>query len=291
MTNQLATTNQEHGIVHSMDDVMRAAEIMSKSGYFADAKEAAQCGVKIMAGVEMGFGAFASMTGVHIIQGKPTIGANLMASAVKGRGKYDYRVREMTAKRCVIEFFEGGKTIGISDYTIEEATAAGLTAKDIWKKYPKNMLFSRAISNGIRWFAPDVFSGSTVYTAEELDAPADEDGSAVIEVSEIKTETPAQIEAPKAPKPPYPGDEILLETFEYPDDFSTMMTIEDCNNVVGSDGIPYTEKDNKSLFYMLDAMEKRLVTNHLTQAEKDQLNDKRAAIYLIWNQRKEQAGF
>jgi len=39
-------------------------------------------------------------------------------------------------------------------------------------KFPKNMLFARAMSNGIKWFTPDVFAGP-VYTPEEL-------GSAVI---------------------------------------------------------------------------------------------------------------
>ncbi|RDT44717.1 hypothetical protein DXF87_27490, partial [Enterobacter roggenkampii] len=34
-------------------------------------------------------------------------------------------------------------------------------------KFPKNMLFARAMSNGVKWFTPDVFSGP-VYTPEEL---------------------------------------------------------------------------------------------------------------------------
>lgn len=288
---------QEHGneIVKNMDDIARAAAMMAQSGYFTDAKEAAQCGVKIMAGVEMGFGAFASMTGVHIIQGKPTIGANLMASAVKARGKYNYRVREMTAKRCEIEFFEGKESIGISEYSIEEATAAGLTGKDVWKKYPKNMLFSRAISNGIRWYAPDVFSGSTVYTPEELGAQVDDSGDVItIEPDDVKNEidkSAQQNESQKRSKPPYPGDEILLQTFELPKDFTTILTAEAAENFCDRNGEPYGHKDNKTLYYMLDAIEQRFVTNNLSQEEKDAMNDKKAAIYLIFETRRKQAGY
>ena len=52
----------------------------------------AQLATKILAGQEMGYGPFASVQGIHVIQGKPTMSANLMASAVKNSARYDYRV-------------------------------------------------------------------------------------------------------------------------------------------------------------------------------------------------------
>ena len=51
-----------------------------ESGMFADIKSAQQALVKIMAGQEIGIPPFAAMTGVTIIQGKPTIGAGLIAA-------------------------------------------------------------------------------------------------------------------------------------------------------------------------------------------------------------------
>jgi hypothetical protein len=95
-----------NGLIKSVDDLSRIGKMMAVSGYFQDAKDAAQAAVKVQAGMEMGFGPFASMTGIYIIQGRPSIGANLMASAVKNNPKYDYRVKEMTADVCKIEFFE-----------------------------------------------------------------------------------------------------------------------------------------------------------------------------------------
>lgn len=177
MTDQaLAIVPQKNSIINSYDDLSRAAGAMSKSGYFQDSKEQAQAIVKIMAGQEMGFGPFASMTGVYIIKGKPSIGANLMAAAVKGSGKYNYRVTEMTDKVCSIDFYEGKEMIGTSAFTIEDAKRA--ETQNI-AKFPRNMLFARAMSNGAKWYCPDVFNGSPIYTPEELGAEVDSDGNVV----------------------------------------------------------------------------------------------------------------
>ncbi|MDR9392678.1 MAG: hypothetical protein RI554_11705, partial [Trueperaceae bacterium] len=81
--------------IRSMDDLARLADMFARSGYFTDAKDAAQIGVKVLAGREMGFGPFASVNGVHVIQGKPTVGSNLMAAAVKAHPKYDFRVTHL----------------------------------------------------------------------------------------------------------------------------------------------------------------------------------------------------
>ncbi len=164
--------------------IQRTAKLLAASGYFGTERDAtiamAQVATKIMAGRELGFGAFASVNGIHVISGKPAIGANLMASAVKSSGRYDYRVREMTAEKCVIEFFErvGDKreSIGVSEFTKEDADASGTQNM---KKFGRNMMFARCMSNGVRWFCPDVFSGNAVYVPEELGAEVDGDGNVV----------------------------------------------------------------------------------------------------------------
>ena len=161
----------------TISEVMSVGKVMASSGYFQDAKDAAQAVVKILAGREMGFGPFASMTGVSIIQGKPTIGANLMAAAVKNNPRYDYRIVRLDNEGCELAFFEGARELGRSLFTVENATAAGLTTKENWRKYPRNMYFARALSNGVRWYCPDVFNGNTVYTPEELGATVNEDGT------------------------------------------------------------------------------------------------------------------
>ena len=159
MKTELSTINQL-----PMSDVMTLAQNFAASGMFTDAKEASKAFVKIMAGQEIGIPPFASMSGVHIIQGKPTIGAGLIASRVKGSGKYDYKVITNSDVLCSIDFYQGVEKIGNSSFTIEDAKKAGTQNL---AKFPKNMLFARAISNGVKWFCPDVFSGP-VYTPEEM---------------------------------------------------------------------------------------------------------------------------
>jgi hypothetical protein len=172
---------------------MDLGKVLASSGYFADAKSISQAVVKVLAGRELGLAPVASMSGINIIQGRPALSANIMASLVKRSGRYDYRVKEMTDKNCSIEFFEkvdriaenpDGKTvsaikvresIGVSTFSLAEAQKAGTKNLD---KFPRNMLFARSMSNGVRWYCPDVTQGP-VYTPEELGAETDEEGQLV----------------------------------------------------------------------------------------------------------------
>lgn len=155
----------------SVSDLTTVSKTFFESGMFGDIKSAQQAMVKIMAGAEVGLPAFQSMSGIHIIQGKPVMGAGLIASRVKGSGKYDYRVVQMDEKACSIDFYQGNDKIGNSTFTIEDAKKA--QTKNL-EKFPKNMLFARAISNGVKWYAPDVFSGP-VYVPEEMENVQTED--------------------------------------------------------------------------------------------------------------------
>jgi hypothetical protein len=203
MTEEKAIVKHETpvSIIRTMDDAERAAKSMVASGFFADSKSAAQAVVKILAGQELGFGPFASMTGVNIIQNKPVLAANLLAAAVKRQGKYNYRVVEMTDTGCELAFFEYGQEVGRSIFGKADAEKAGLLLKDNWKKYPRNMYFARALSNGQKWYAPDIFNGATVYTPDELGAQVNEDGNAIIDA--VATPTPELIPTPAPVAMPY----------------------------------------------------------------------------------------
>jgi len=218
----------------SFDDVERAAKAMVASGFFQDSKSISQAIVKILAGRELGFGPFASMTGVYIIQGRPSIGANLMASAVKGSGRYDYRVTENTDQACEITFFENGKEIGKSKFTHADAIKAGTKNLD---KFPRNMLFARAMSNGVRWFTPDAFNGNAVYTPEELGADIDIEGNVI------------------------PGSFQEVENEEQPEivplDTIPAMSLDMAITEKNSKGVAYGELDDKTLSFMYGAIAKK----------------------------------
>lgn len=181
----------------NLDDLQRTAKLLALSGYF-DAKgnsegAIAQLATKILAGQEMGYGPFASVQGIHVIQGRPTLSANLMAAAVKGHPKYDYRVRKMDDSAVTIEFFEGSQSLGLSTFTLEDARKAQTKNLD---KFPRNMLFARAMSNGVRWYCPDVFNGNVVYTPEDFDI--DSEAVPAQNVRVVDTSTGEITESPDA---------------------------------------------------------------------------------------------
>ncbi len=173
-------------------DVMTLGESLAASRYFTDAKEASQAIVKVLAGQELGIGPVAAMSGLYIVKGKVTLSGNVMASLIKASAKYDYKIVNHTELVCEIEFFEKGTSIGVSDFSMDNAKQAGLSNGDNWKAYPRNMLFNRALSNGAKWFCPDLFNGQTVYTPEELGDESQDESEFIIENPTQNNKLPIQ---------------------------------------------------------------------------------------------------
>lgn len=178
--------------VRSADDLQRLGRLFAASGLFGRGSGnpdalMAECAVRILAGMEAGFGPFASMNGVTLIQGKPGFGANLLAQAIKRHPQYDYRVMEKTDTICRIKFLTGKEVLGEETFTIEMAKRAGLVkTSGPWAQYPEAMLFARCLSAGMRTHCPDALGGATPYTPEELGAtgPIDENGVVAVTVTE-----------------------------------------------------------------------------------------------------------
>ena len=185
MNNKLAVRN--------FDDVVSISTAMAKSGFFSDAKQAAQAIVKVMAGNELGLGPFASMTGINVIKGKPALSANLIATLIKNDPRYDYKVITLTDEECELAFYENDQEVGRSPFTmkdLDQAEGGSMvvpgTKKPMKNRFPRNLLFARAMTNGAKWFAAGVFGGVPVYTAEELGADTDDDGY-IVDIPTITT--------------------------------------------------------------------------------------------------------
>lgn len=158
--------------VSSVDDLARLARVFAASGLFGRAgsqeTQIAECAIRLMAGMEAGFSPFASATGVHIINGRPAFSSNLLAQAVRRHPDYDYRVLEKSATTCRIRFLSHGEVLGEEAFTIEMAERAGLLKNPTWRSYPEAMLFSRALTAGMRTHCFDALGGHPAYTPEEL---------------------------------------------------------------------------------------------------------------------------
>lgn len=165
-------------LLPTLGDIERVAKACAASGYYRDVRDASQALVKMLAGREMGMGPIAALAGIHIIEGKPTASANAIAANVKRSGRYDYRVVRRDDEACVLAWFEGGEKVGESSFTAEDAKRAGLAGKQNWTKFPRAMLFARALTEGVRVYCPDA-SGGVIYTPEEMapDRAVTEDGA------------------------------------------------------------------------------------------------------------------
>jgi hypothetical protein len=120
---------------------------------------------------------------------KPAMTGLLLAAMVKKSKRYRYKVLRSDNKGCSIQFLEWvdrkWEEIGLSDFTETEASLAGLLqgSNVNWKKYPKAMYFWRAMSQGVRMFAPDALAGFCCHLVEEVDPnlPVNEDGVPIVE--------------------------------------------------------------------------------------------------------------
>ena len=268
--------------IQNYADLENVAKAMVSSGYFSDSNKVSQAIVKIMAGREIGIGPFGSMNGIHIIQGKPAFGANIMAGKVKSSGRYNYRVTEMTDAVCTIEFMEylngNWKTTGLSSFSIADAKKAGTKNLD---KFPRNMLFARAMSNGVRWYCPDVMNGSAVYTPEELGADVDQDGNVI----NVEVVDQVLIPEPDPDSTPDPMTDFLVETFAVDAPVkvdSDPLTIERaCKVKSDSTGKTYGELTIGELSVRYNALVKAVKDNSLSPEVKAEKEFKMHAAKMI----------
>lgn len=255
-------------IYDNFDNLQRAAMALQQSGYFKDAATKAQAITKVMAGYELGLPPFASMAGIHVIQGKPVLGSNVIATLVKNDPRYDYHIKQADDKACILTWYEDGEEVGEAGFTIQEAKDAGLAGKDNWKRYTSDMLFARAISRGARRFAPGIFGGSPVYTPDEMGVDTDEDG--YIEGESVTIEDPEnETNADQTP------DEVEYEGENEP------MTIERAMKVTNSEGVEYGTLDSETLSAMTIGIDKGLKKDDLSDDKRETYLMKRDAIKVI----------
>lgn len=126
----------------------------------------------------------------HVIQGKPSMKADAMlADFLRIGGTVEWITECDDRERCEAIFKHPtyapkGKTIR---FTMQDAKAAGLAGKEIWRQYPANLMRARVVSTGVRMIAPGIVAG--LYTEEEVKDFVDEEKP----VKEIKANITASL--------------------------------------------------------------------------------------------------
>jgi hypothetical protein len=131
----------------------------------------------------------------NIIQGRPAKKADAMLrDFLSAGGKVQWI--SLDDKRAEATFSHpAGGTVTIA-WDIERAKRAALSGKDMWAKYPRQMLRSRVVSEGIRTVFPGATSG--MYVPEEVQDYRAEALPAQITVTEQPAEPAMPEEAVQA---------------------------------------------------------------------------------------------
>lgn len=126
----------------------------------------------MLTGRELGIGPVQAISKIHVIDGKPSMSAELMLALVLRNG-HEATIERTDNEACVIVARRRGAERSTTfSFTIQDARDAGLAVKDVWKKYPANMLWARCVSKMCRMVFPDVMMGVS-YVPEEMGANID----------------------------------------------------------------------------------------------------------------------
>lgn len=205
MSNELSISNRAPVALTAtdFDTTWRVAKAAAASGMFPKLTPEAAF-IKLLAGAEIGVGPVAALRGIHPISqgnGAQTIAYEsvVVAAAIKARG-YSYLPIKHDDTEAIIEFYSpAGKPIGRSSFSIADAKRAGLTGKNNWQNYPRNMLWARAMTSGVKWYCADAIGGAPIITPDEAGVETDENGSPLtLELDVTPTPSPSLSETDKA---------------------------------------------------------------------------------------------
>jgi len=146
----------------TVSDVERVALAIAKGGLFGSKDPNAVLTLCLLAQAE-GQHPAVVFRDYHIIQGKPAKKAEAMLrDFINSGGKVEWHTLDDTCADATFTHPSGSARI---DWTLERAKKAGISTA-MWSKYPRQMLRSRVISEGVRTVFPGATSG--LYVPEEV---------------------------------------------------------------------------------------------------------------------------
>lgn len=202
-------------------ELLKFAEGISRSNLLPSAYRGkpADVAVAVMWGQEVGLSPMAALTRIVVVNGKATLDAQGMVAVVRRAGHSISGTSSSTKATVTGKRSDTGDELTV-EWTMDDAKRARLDGKDVWKQFPSDMLWARAVSAVCRRLFADVCAGLT-YTEEEMEGvpsesrsnsrrapaakPANVDGETgeVIEDAEVVEEAaPAEQAKSRRRKPP-----------------------------------------------------------------------------------------
>lgn len=155
---------------HSLTELMNLARVMATSRLVPRPLQgkAEDVLIVLLTSQELGLGYMQGVSGIHVIEGKPTMSAELMRALVFRAG-HTIAIDVNDERAIATGRRKGDDTPSTFTFGIEQARLAGLIrAAGNWVKYPQAMLAARATSGLCRLLFPDVIAGVS-YVPEELE--------------------------------------------------------------------------------------------------------------------------
>jgi hypothetical protein len=168
---ELERTTDVHDRTLSLPGKMEYAKTLAVSSLLPKAyqRQPANVLLALELGEALGIPPIQAINGIHIIEGKPTASAELIASVVRRAG-HKIRVTTDAVKLVVV-----AQLIRADDpdftyearWDMERAKTAGLAGKGNWRTHPAQMLTWRAITEVSRMGASDALYGVS-HTPDEI---------------------------------------------------------------------------------------------------------------------------
>jgi hypothetical protein len=111
-------------------------------------------------GQELGLAPMQAIQSIYVVNGRPTIAAQLWVALTRRAG-HKIRVIEETPEACTVEVTRADDPDNPTrvTYTLDQAKAAKLTGKDVWTSHRAAMLYARAVSTACRRACPEIALG------------------------------------------------------------------------------------------------------------------------------------
>lgn len=121
----------------------------------------------LQAGYEAGMQPIEAINSYYFVNGKLAMYGEMAIALVSKQGhKVEFIDCDSTKATCKITRKDDERSLS-STFTMADANARGLSAKEVWKKFPENMLKFKAFHMTAKFIVPDAFHG--VPLKEELE--------------------------------------------------------------------------------------------------------------------------
>lgn len=145
----------------TLPERMEYARALSASGLLPEAYRAQPANVllAVETGVALGLHPMAAIQGIHVIKGRPVLGAALVGALVRRAG---HRLRiswDGVVATATIQRHDDPEYQYVAEWDMERARAAGLAGSATYRAHPAQMLKARAVTEVARDACPEVLAG------------------------------------------------------------------------------------------------------------------------------------